>query len=804
MMNGFDNLSFNQLFGGADELQKLLNAQSKVNTGNSDAEFITRMSSSSPHSDKLDSPDTGIALGDYSSHSPDQAVSPSDRDETPTSLVSPSDSNEEEKIVKQEPNEEFEEEILTEDQRLQRQILRLTGMEVLNGFTETKSEEIKSTPSTPVAFPNMMSQLSQHLSSPPPFPPGFQQQIQQLMAQGGGPLQAFGLPTPNFPGILPPMTASSSFSAAPPIIPSMTASGATNPDGTPAPQKRKRQRRNPVWPYFDVIDGTARCKQCLYSTKSVFSTNLKVHLRSHHRADYDKVIEAEDALNLNALLLSGNAGGLLGGRAQKRQLPPMTSSILHTINKLATQAAKGDESNALNSVLRQTLAAGNLQQQMQQAAKTLPFNMQNAAAQLQANFMGRQLADALQGHGNPVAQPPKTPTPVHHPQSPIAPLPPTPLSAASTPSTPTTPAPSSAPVIAEQFFKQFNIFPAALGGLQSPSLEAPQPKRRRLRRHPVWMFFRDLEDRMVGCISCNFRTGSAFSTNLKMHLKAHHKEDYHKVMKLEDEMRIEEGILHPNKIKSELIDFIRGGGNASQIMPGTHQQTGSPTAPRPSPLVQQFISQTLNGCQANSHDEAFEGNQKNGATADIVTGCALDEETLSKLSMGDRLAALVGGFNPASEESTASSGEVADNMASDLLTRLGLIPPKKEENAMSELRRAAERVAAASRPANRAVCNLADVRSVLTGASDTKTSSSASSEGEDVRKNHRDRALAKLVSQYDFLLGNSLFRDFVHVLAPDYEVPEMDQLVELHEGSQSPQEHTEDGQIPIHMPALLQ
>lgn len=26
----------------------------------------------------------------------------------------------------------------------------------------------------------------------------------------------------------------------------------------------------------------------------------------------------------------------------------------------------------------------------------------------------------------------------------------------------------------------------------------PQPKRRRLRRHPVWMFFKDLEDRVSG------------------------------------------------------------------------------------------------------------------------------------------------------------------------------------------------------------------------------------------------------------------------------------------------------------------
>ncbi|TKR67230.1 hypothetical protein L596_023415 [Steinernema carpocapsae] len=60
--------------------------------------------------------------------------------------------------------------------------------------------------------------------------------------------------------------------------------------------KRKRPRRNPVWPYFTVENGSAYCRQCTYSTRSVFSTNLKVHLRSHHRADYEKVILAEEAL----------------------------------------------------------------------------------------------------------------------------------------------------------------------------------------------------------------------------------------------------------------------------------------------------------------------------------------------------------------------------------------------------------------------------------------------------------------------------------------------------------------------------
>lgn len=53
--------------------------------------------------------------------------------------------------------------------------------------------------------------------------------------------------------------------------------------------KRRRSRRNPVWQYFRVEDGTAICCNCDYRTKSVFSTNLKVHLKSHHRQFFDKV-----------------------------------------------------------------------------------------------------------------------------------------------------------------------------------------------------------------------------------------------------------------------------------------------------------------------------------------------------------------------------------------------------------------------------------------------------------------------------------------------------------------------------------
>lgn len=46
-----------------------------------------------------------------------------------------------------------------------------------------------------------------------------------------------------------------------------------------------------------------------------------------------QVIQAEDALNLNALLLSGNSSKLFSTDLTRKRMPPMTSSILMTINK---------------------------------------------------------------------------------------------------------------------------------------------------------------------------------------------------------------------------------------------------------------------------------------------------------------------------------------------------------------------------------------------------------------------------------------------------------------------------------------
>uniref|UniRef100_A0A914QNW3 BED-type domain-containing protein n=1 Tax=Panagrolaimus davidi TaxID=227884 RepID=A0A914QNW3_9BILA len=68
-------------------------------------------------------------------------------------------------------------------------------------------------------------------------------------------------------------------------------------------------------------------------------------------------------------------------------------------------------------------------------------------------------------------------------------------------------------------------------------------KRKRLRRHPVWNFFDDLDDKNIGCLQCDFKTSSGFTTNLKMHLKAHHRNDYIQVMQMECEQRKEEGCI---------------------------------------------------------------------------------------------------------------------------------------------------------------------------------------------------------------------------------------------------------------------
>ncbi|KAH7731490.1 CRE-GEI-13 protein [Aphelenchoides avenae] len=97
------------------------------------------------------------------------------------------------------------------------------------------------------------------------------------------------------------------------------------------------------------------------------------------------------------------------------------------------------------------------------------------------------------------------------------------------------------PLPADSFDASKTVTPAALAEtLGSPGSLDRRQKRKRLRRHPVWQYFCDVDEKIVGCVMCTFRTVSAFSTNLKMHLKAHHKEEYLKVMEQELEQRQDE------------------------------------------------------------------------------------------------------------------------------------------------------------------------------------------------------------------------------------------------------------------------
>ncbi|GMR41910.1 hypothetical protein PMAYCL1PPCAC_12105 [Pristionchus mayeri] len=530
----------------------------------------------------------------------------------------------------------------------------------------------------------------------------------------------------------------------------------TTPQGYTQSPKRKRQRRNPVWPYFIVEDGVAKCKQCAYSTKSVFSTNLKVHLRSHHRPDYEKVIEAEDQLNLNALLLSGNAAaGLAGKDNRKRSLPPMTSSILMTISKLAA----ANQTSALQAALanQQSAAAAQMGGSPPSENEAIAALRQSIAAnQMNAFKMAQKNGDVSSAFSPLSMTRPQSAASLHQPTTPLA------------HSTPPTPSPAPTPdMLLQQLGGLAGLQQGVLGGL-----EMPQPKRRRLRRHPVWMFFKDLEDRMVGCINCNFRTGSAFSTNLKMHLKAHHKEDYAKVLKLEDEMRIEEGIFGaPNKMKSELIDFIRGGGNAN-----TPNAPGLSTVnPSPSPLVQQLIANGFNG-RSSPHTPGSPSLRIPTITINNNSAMKVEEEGYSSLPINDKLAALVG-LHSLSGMDNENGSEAEKNEKNDLIARLFNNPAQTQSLSMSALK-------------------------AFNGSSgvtnDSKSCTSSSVDGSSIvyddRKCERDRAVAKFASAVgENLVASDPFKDLLRVLIPEYDVPDLSTLASLH--SSSEECHSEGGAL---------
>uniref|UniRef100_A0A1I7VKM7 CBR-GEI-13 protein n=1 Tax=Loa loa TaxID=7209 RepID=A0A1I7VKM7_LOALO len=342
--------------------------------------------------------------------------------------------------------------------------------------------------------------------------------------------------------------------------------------------RRKRQRRNPVWPYFIVKDGVATCKHCNYSTKSVFSTNLKVHLRTHHHDLFEEVLKAEEEQQeqitfQNSLLAT--CATTTAATAKTPYMHHVTTTALPAIGRCSNSGSNTGSSNVNNSTLSST--GSNLNS----TAVLLGILNQTGGFQSGSVVTSTNTAtSAITAISNRTRTLPTTPRSIlnfpkafSEPQLPMDYLKTTPdltrnlpdfLKAISEASV--KPA-SNAPLnqtkalltgdndrlktlhkISQNSPSSYNITYASgrTDKIIPPvgSQSAIVLKRRRLRRHPVWRFFKDVGDgsKTVKCVNCPFSTSSPFSTNLKMHLKAHHKSDYRLILILESRQRLEEGI----------------------------------------------------------------------------------------------------------------------------------------------------------------------------------------------------------------------------------------------------------------------
>uniref|UniRef100_A0A7E5A159 BED-type domain-containing protein n=1 Tax=Panagrellus redivivus TaxID=6233 RepID=A0A7E5A159_PANRE len=210
---------------------------------------------------------------------------------------------------------------------------------------------------------------------------------------------------------------------------------------------RRRTRSSPVWMYFKVEDGFTKCLHCPYSTKSAYSTNLKSHMRTHHPALFDQVLDLEASYNFKTASVQLN-GTVLEGIAISHKddpLAPMTDVAL---------------SYNLNGT---------------------SFDTSKLLAETHPNLVSSLTAS-----------------------------------------------------------KPINPYRSS----EATTFNKNVKKRRCLRRHPVWTYFHDIDEKHIQCNKCTFITLSSYTTNLKMHLRAHHQEEFVDVVTQELQARKEEDSGH--------------------------------------------------------------------------------------------------------------------------------------------------------------------------------------------------------------------------------------------------------------------
>ncbi|VDK87472.1 unnamed protein product [Litomosoides sigmodontis] len=449
--------------------------------------------------------------------------------------------------------------------------------------------------------------------------------------------------------------------------------------------RRRRQRRNPVWPYFVVKDGQATCKHCNYSTKSVFSTNLKVHLRTHHHDLFEEVLKAEGEQQEQITLQNSLLATRTAATATK-------TPYMHHVTTTALPAVGRCSSNDSNT------GSGNISTNALQSSAAVLLGILNQTGGFQSGPVVTATDDTATAGVTTISSNRTLPTtprdvldfPKAFSESQLY-LKSTPdltrnlpdflkvISEASAKSTTNTPLNQTKVLLTtgdnNESLKTFNkmaqdssppyninygsgktdrIIPSA------NNQSAIVLKRRRLRRHPVWRFFKDVGDgsKTVKCVNCPFSTSSPFSTNLKMHLKAHHKSDYRLILILESRQRLEEGISPiPESAQTPSSPSKKSSSEDTNISSAEEDQT---EAKRTSLSTGSF------------EDESFTSMTNTERVKAMIEMAAASQTQSVDLEYPNADYATTGDIKPANFGPDDTSSNLVD---SDLLMRLGLVKP---------------------------------------------------------------------------------------------------------------------------------
>jgi hypothetical protein len=299
---------------------------------------------------------------------------------------------------------------------------------------------------------------------------------------------------------------------------------------------------------------------------------------------------------------------------------------------------------------------------------------------------------------------------------------------------------------------------------QSSSLDPmdrTKQKRKRLRRHPVWQYFCDVDEKVVGCVMCSFRTVSAFSTNLKMHLKAHHKQEYLHVMELELEQRQDE--------ESSAVGMEEGQTSEGSANAGSRYKRRRKTVEE----LQGIIDKCKNNMQKDKcrRSSIASSSSAMASTALGSNGVAFDPEKMVGMSATEQLEAMVGFMCSDPAVSDLFNGNTFSLDASDY--------GEDSTDTTSAVDAGDPLLPTSFGDIEEGKKSFRDMLSQLRDDATEKTVQSIKKHTqESIKKHTQENSLAKLVQRVGSveLFLTEEFRNFVSSLAPDFAFPQVDDL----------------------------